>query len=394
MLLDLQNETQYDPGFIQCGGLFIARTQNRLDEYKRLSTMGRSLGIENSMLTPEETKSIFPLLNPNAFVGSMYSPGDGNMDPSMLCTGLTRIATSLGAQVIEECPVEKILTSDNIFGQPSITGLMTPHGTIKTNCVVNAMGAWAVDLLKPIGAEVPIIPAKHAYIVSQPIDGIKGMPNVRDHDASIYLRIQGSSIWMGGYEGNPIFLDGGVAKDFTFGLYDLDWSTFEGHVKGAEELCPAFAEAGIRTTICGPETFTPDHKPIMGPDPRCDGLFHNCGFNSAGMMFGGGCGEQLAHWIIHGKPEFHMFAYDIRRFTAAQRDDKAWMKARSHESYAKNYSMVFLNDQPLAGRNFKLDPFHEVNYSQLLTLFSSEPLAIKRIKRMISPNFISKFHRK
>jgi len=29
-------------------------------------------------------------------------------------------------------------------------------------------------------------------------------------------------------------------------------------------------------------------------------------------MLGGGCGEQLAHWIIQGRPELHMYAYDIR----------------------------------------------------------------------------------
>lgn len=40
--------------------------------------------------------------------------------------------------------------------------------------------------------------------------------------------------------------------------------------------------------------------------------------------------------------------------------DKNWIKERSHESYVKNYSIVFPHDQPLAGRNFKKDPFHEV----------------------------------
>lgn len=317
------------------------------------------------MLSAEETQTVFPLLNKNVFVGSMYSPGDGTMDPSMLCRSLTKQAKLNGAKVIENCPVDAILTNDNVLGHKAIAGVATPYGTIKTSCVVNAMGAWGSHLLKSINAEVPIVPIKHAYIVSPPIDGIKGMPNVRDHDASIYFRIQGSSIWLGGYEGNPIFLDQ-VEKDFNFGLYELDWKTFEEHLKGGQELCPTLGEAGVKTTICGPETFTPDHKPILGPDPRCDGLFHSCGFNSAGMMFGGGCGEQLAHWIIHGRPEFHMFAYDIRRFTVGQREDISWVKQRSHESIARNYSMVFVNDQPLAGRNFKHDPFHQVGYVQLL----------------------------
>lgn len=96
----------------------------------------------------------------------------------------------------------------------------------------------------------------------------------------------------------------------------------------------------------------------MGPDPRLLGLFHNCGYNSAGMMFGGGCAEQLAKWIIHGQPEFHMFSYDIRRFSGEQLSNRKWAIERSHEAYAENYSILFKNAQPLAGRNFKVDALH------------------------------------
>lgn len=67
---------------------------------------------------------------------------------------------------------------------------------------------------------------------------------------------------MGGYENNPILLDN-VPADFQFGLYDLDFSVFDTHIDGAIKLCPTFGNAGIKSTICGPESFTPDHKPIM-----------------------------------------------------------------------------------------------------------------------------------
>lgn len=72
----------------------------------------------------------------------------------------------------------------------------------------------------------------------------------------------GQSICMGGYENNPILLDK-VPSDFQFGLYDLDYSVFDTHIEGAVKLCPTFGNAGIKSTICGPESFTPDHKPLM-----------------------------------------------------------------------------------------------------------------------------------
>lgn len=72
----------------------------------------------------------------------------------------------------------------------------------------------------------------------------------------------GSSICMGGYEENPILLDR-IPNDFHFGLYELDYSVFDTHIEGAVKLCPQFGNAGIKSTICGPESFTPDHKPLM-----------------------------------------------------------------------------------------------------------------------------------
>jgi sarcosine dehydrogenase len=78
------------------------------------------------------------------------------------------------------------------------------------------------------------------------------------------------------------------------------------------------------------------------------------------MMLGAGCAKQLTSWILHDRPDLHMFAYDIRRFTPKQRSAYDWAVERSHEAYAKNYSIVFPYDQPLAGRNFIQDPFHKV----------------------------------
>jgi hypothetical protein len=48
---------------------------------------------------------------------------------------------------------------------------------------------------------------KHAYITTEQIPGIENMPNVRDHDASVYLKLQGDALHIGGYENNPVFLD-------------------------------------------------------------------------------------------------------------------------------------------------------------------------------------------
>lgn len=47
----------------------------------------------------------------------------------------------------------------------------------------------------------------HTLILTFELSPLQNMPNVRDHDASVYLRLQGDALSVGGYEQNPIFWD-------------------------------------------------------------------------------------------------------------------------------------------------------------------------------------------
>ncbi|XP_074150150.1 sarcosine dehydrogenase, mitochondrial [Sminthopsis crassicaudata] len=355
---DLQEETGLHTGWIQNGGLFIASNRQRLDEYKRLMSLGKAYGIESHVLTPAETKKLYPLMNVDDLYGTLYVPHDGTMDPAGTCTTLTRAATARGAQVIENCPVTGIQVRTDDFGVRRVSAVDTAYGSIQTPCVVNCAGVWASTLGKMAGVKVPLVAMHHAYVVTERIEGIQNTDNVRDHDASVYLRLQGDALSVGGYESNPIFWEE-VSDKFAFGLFDLDWDVFTQHIEGAINRVPVLEKTGIKSTVCGPESFTADHKPLMGEAPELRGFFLGCGFNSAGMMLGGGCGKELAHWIIHGRPEKDMYGYDIRRFHHSLTDNRLWIRERSHESYAKNYSVVFPHDEPLAGRNMRRDPLHE-----------------------------------
>jgi len=55
------------------------------------------------------------------------------------------------------------------------------------------------------GLDIPLIPMKHAYIVTEPMD-VRGLPNIRDPDLNTYFRVQGGTLSIGGYEPNPIIL--------------------------------------------------------------------------------------------------------------------------------------------------------------------------------------------
>ncbi|XP_046403823.1 sarcosine dehydrogenase, mitochondrial-like [Ischnura elegans] len=207
LLRRLEDETGLNSGWIQNGGLFIANTEERLKEYRRLMTAGRSFDIESRMISPDEAKELFPLLDPKAFSGALYSPGDGTVDPNSLCTALTKYATSRGGKVYEGCPVTNVILEGKKFGVKQVSGVNTPKGFIQTKKIINCSGVWGREIAKMAGVEIPLVPMKHAYVVTESIPGVRNTPNVRDHDSSTYFRVQGDSLCVGGYEFDPILLD-------------------------------------------------------------------------------------------------------------------------------------------------------------------------------------------
>ncbi|KAK7078630.1 hypothetical protein SK128_005189 [Halocaridina rubra] len=363
LVLRLEKETGINPGWINNGGIMTAESKNRLEEYKHIMTLGKTFGIETHILDPAETKNLYPLMNVNDLVGSLYSPRDGSIDPTGYCAAMVRSAKEAGTRVLEECPVTDIKTTETLFGGRKVTEVHTPYGIIKTNVVVNATGGWGNDIARMVGLELPLIMLEHSYVITEKIPGIENMPNIRDTCSSGYLKLQGDCLSVGGFESNPVFLEE-LEKDSPFKLYELKWDAFGELLEGCSKRVPSLETVGIKSTVSGPESFTVDHKPIMGEDPAVQGFFHCCGFNSSGMMLSGGCGNQMAKWILHGRPDLDMFSYDIRRLYPPLSSNKKWVNEKAHESYTKRYSVHYTHDEPLAGRGQRLSQLHEIQMAQ------------------------------
>uniref|UniRef100_A0A1I8H6P6 Sarcosine dehydrogenase, mitochondrial n=2 Tax=Macrostomum lignano TaxID=282301 RepID=A0A1I8H6P6_9PLAT len=358
LMKSLEAETGVSTGYIQNGGLFIANNEKRLLEYKQMQTLGKWFGIESSILSPAETKQLYPLMNVSDMAGALYSPTDGTIDPAGYCSALSRASAKMGGKTVLGCRVTGIETAEDEFGVRRIRKVRTNKGDIVTSCIVNASGVWAPSIGKLAGVSVPQVAMRHAYIVTERIEGIQNMPNTRDHDASVYLRLQGDALSVGGYEPNPIFIDE-MPSDFAFSLYELDWDVFAFEIGGAVNRVPAIGQVGVKSTVCGPESFTPDGRPLLGEDPDLRGFYHASAYNSGGMMYSGGTARELARWIITGRPELDMFAFDVKRFRPGLAANSQWLRERSHETYAKHYSVHYHHDEPLAGRSLtRRSPLH------------------------------------
>jgi len=105
----------------------------------------------------------------------------------------------------------------------------------------------------------------------------------------------------------------GAPEDFAFGTIPPDWDRMTPYLEHAMQRIPALAGAGIKTFFCGPESFTADAAPLLGPAPEVAGLWVAAGLNSVGILLGGGVGSVMASWIADGICPVDNAGYTIER---------------------------------------------------------------------------------
>lgn len=127
MCLKLEKETGIN-SWTENGGLFVANNAERLEEYRRLSHMGQYYGIESRMLSPQETLNLYPLLNVDDVVGTMYSPTDGLIDPTNIVMAYAKAAKKRGAVVAEKVCVSDIETAQSSFSNSEVSSVITQCG--------------------------------------------------------------------------------------------------------------------------------------------------------------------------------------------------------------------------------------------------------------------------
>ncbi|XP_077967795.1 sarcosine dehydrogenase, mitochondrial-like [Styela clava] len=357
----LPEETGFDSGWINTGSISLIRNRTQIDAFEKISLIGSEFGVESRMIDTDEISKLHPLIDTKGILGGLYSPDDGSLDPATLCTSYIKAATKYKAQVIEKCEVKNIKTDEDISGMKRIVSIETNLGSIKTNKVINCTGAWAPYIAKMVGMKLPQLTYEVAYFLTQGIPGIKNVPNIRDTARGVFNKRQGHAILFGGYENNKKLV-GLVEEDFSFSLYDTDWKRSEPYIQSATDLIPEIAKVGIRSTICGPESFTPDGNPLIGESQYVKGFFNASAFSGGGLMLGGGAGKELAHLVAYGRPENDFRICDLKRFSSSY--NETWLKESCHEYIFTRYEAKNPNQNPLAGRNLRTTPLSEIHLEE------------------------------
>ncbi|MDT5013273.1 MAG: hypothetical protein QOH57_4890, partial [Mycobacterium sp.] len=354
---DLEKETGLSAGYKQCGGVTVARTEDRMGQLRRTAANAAAFAMDCELLTPGQALEHWPAMRVDDLVGAIWLPADGKANPTDLTFALARGARMRGARMIEKT---RVLGVHTVGGR--VVGVHTDAGDVEAEIVVNCAGQWAKHVGAMAGVNVPLHSAEHFYVVSERIKGVHpDLPILRDPDGYTYFKEEVGGLVIGGFEpqAKPWVAPDSIPYPFEFQLLDEDWEHFEILMKSALLRIPALDTTGIKKFYNGPESFTPDNQFILGEAPELANFFVGAGFNSVGIATAGGAGRALAEWIVNGSPTSDLTTVDIRRFASFNGNTRR-LRDRVAEVLGLHYEIPWPNREMTTARPFRRSPVHHL----------------------------------
>jgi len=353
----LEKEIDFSSGLKLNGALSIATSQGRWQELKRQATTAQLFDVNVEVLNIDQIKKIYPVINESDILGGIFMAGDGQADPIGVTNLLAKAAKKEGVQIFEKSPVEKIIKKNG-----KVAGVTVNGKNIECEYIVLATGMWSRQIGEDMGFSIPLYPAEHFYVITEPMKEIpEKIPVLRDFNDSLYLKEDAGKMLIGIFEGKsiPAFnKTNRVPENFSYGEFPENFEHFEPYLEAALKRVPILEKAGIRKFFAGPESFTPDTNTLLGEVPGLKNLFACCGLNSIGIGSGGGVGKVTAEWMMKGHINEDLFIYDIKRFQNFHSEIN-FIKERITETLGDLYGMHWPYKQHKTSRNQKLLPYHE-----------------------------------
>ena len=349
MWQSLSEELNADIEWVQGGNLAVAYDDDRMRQLEEWCKVGQGYGLDVEMLTGKRVHDMIPQAS-GRFAGGMYTPTDGHAEPIKATTALARAAQENGAEIITNCAVEGIETSN---GQ--VTGVVTEGGLVRAPVVVCAAGAWSPKVARMVGLSLPYRVVRGTVTETTPTDPISPVgfwsPDLsfrQRPNGSFYVASSGRADYDVDLESFrdirlfwPNFLKNRQNIKINVGkqlvqdiLRAMPWSPTKkhpfAHTVGVEpepnrdkvtttmqrfhELFPSLESVGVKRVWAGRIDATADAVPVMGEVDKLKGFIFATGFSGHGFAMGPIVGKVISELILEGKPSIDLYALRHSRF--------------------------------------------------------------------------------
>jgi len=289
--------------FERTGHLYLAYDAAEAEKLAGYAAVSESYGLAIEHLGPAELRRRFPWLGPGA-AAATYSARDATANPRLVTPAVARAARALGAAIVENARVIEVAAAGHGFCLRTDTGLSIDCGQL-----VNAAGAWAVEIAERFGETAPLFPAGPPQFVTEPFPYLIE-PSVQTIDGSVIARqIPRGNVILAGYPrtaADPVANRAPVPPGKTLA-----------GMRALARVAPALAGCQVIRVWSGIEGYLPDMIPVIGQSETTPGLFHAFGFCGHGFQIGPGVGLCLSELILDGETPTPLAPFSIGRFQAA-----------------------------------------------------------------------------
>jgi sarcosine oxidase, subunit beta len=279
-------------GYRPQGYLFVATTPAQMDSLRENYRQQVECGLKAvSLLDAREVSRIAPELRSDDIVGGSFCATDGFVDPHSVMTGFTLKAAERGVRLMRDTDVTGIGVD-----RRGVTGVETSRGFIAGRTVVNAAGAWAGNVARLAGVDLPVEPLRRMLVPTEPFDKVSHRsPMVVDMATGFHYRPEGLGLLLAWNdpEETP-----GFKMNFDRGFIEKVLT------RGVDRLpCLEEAEVNPKRAWAGLYEMTPDHHPVLGPVKELPGFFLANGFSGHGVMHSPATGRIVADLILRGQSD-------------------------------------------------------------------------------------------
>jgi glycine/D-amino acid oxidase-like deaminating enzyme len=330
---ELQQDPEVRPDWNEVGSIRIAFSERRVEELKALQAVCAEAGLEVELLDGAGARRLWPPMQFSDVKAVLWCPSDGYMTPYSVAKSYEHQCRKMGVRFATSVAVEGITCRDG-----RVESVSTSHGTVRCRTVVNAAGAHAYHVARLVGLELPIVPVRHEYFVTVPLDGLSPrLPCFRVPEMTLYGRATGESLLLGGWEPQALHTD---PRSYTLKesapAVVPDRAVLDHFEECFTRLLPQ-ARGAERTRIGrGWPTFTPDGQFLIGESCRVKGFVMAGGCNAHGISGSAGIGRLLVESLLDPRPSPYVRSLSPDRYT-----ERSWQWEEARRQAQRVYETYY-----------------------------------------------------
>jgi sarcosine oxidase, subunit beta len=289
-------EIDFDP----IGYLFVLDNEQQICAFERSIALQNAHGVPSRLISPDEALELCPLLNVDDVLAAAYSAEDAHATPESAVQGYAAGARAFGAHLQTRCAVERITVRDG-----STREVVTTSGTVGTDTVVCAAGAWSQLCGAMAGVHIPVRPLRRQVLFTEAMARLPTpLPLTIDFSTGLYFHREGPGLLLSMPDPEDVY-------GFSTETSD-DW--VEALITVAERRVPVIADVGIKGGWAGLYDMSLDHNAIIGEAPAVSRFLYATGFSGHGFMQAPAVGELVRDLVLRRRSFVDAAAMGVERF--------------------------------------------------------------------------------